>query len=256
MSARGFFWFDLLTSDVADAKAFYGALTGWTTTPFMDGAYNVLEAAGEGIGGLMSNAPQAPGAPTSPPMWMGYAHVEDVDASTGRVEELGGKVLAPPQDIPSVGRFSVITDPQGALLALFKPTPPPGATHEPRMSRDIGHCCWTELFTSDRKGAQRFYRELLGWRVVQEMEMEGAETYAIFAFEAHGEPMGGMMNVPGKAPTWCFYFTVENVDEAVKTIIARGGKVTSGPMDVPGGSRVAQCTDPQGVAFGISSRAS
>jgi predicted enzyme related to lactoylglutathione lyase len=56
-----------------------------------------------------------------PPYWMPYFQVTDCDASTGKATELGGQVTVPPMDIPNTGRFSVISDPQGALLAMFTP---------------------------------------------------------------------------------------------------------------------------------------
>jgi predicted enzyme related to lactoylglutathione lyase len=59
--------------------------------------------------------------PQAPPQWLAYVHVADVDASARKTTELGGKVLAPPMDIPDVGRIAVIQDPQGATIGLFKP---------------------------------------------------------------------------------------------------------------------------------------
>lgn len=256
MEHSRFFWFDLMTSDVPAAKRFYAELTGWTTESFMDGAYEVLNAGAAGVGGLMSNAPRDNTQSASPVMWLGYVWVDDVDARTKRVAALGGKVHAPPQDIPGVGRFSVVADPQGATFALFKPTPPPGQTHDPAMSEAKGHIAWAELYTSDWEGAWRFYAELLGWNRTDTLDMGAMGKYALFGFGEGAQSSGGMMNVPGQPPTWLFYVAVSDTDQAAKQIMALGGTVQHGPMDVPGGGRVAQCIDPQGGRFGIFSRSS
>ena len=66
---------------------------------------------------MMPITPQMKG---TPPMWLTYFEVTDVDASAKVVMEAGGKVLAPPMDIPDIGRFSIVADPQGAVFAIYK----------------------------------------------------------------------------------------------------------------------------------------
>lgn len=114
-----FSWCDLTTTNVKEAKAFYTRLFGWETED-MSGpgmAYTVLKAGGKGIGGIMS-AP--PGAPAMPAMWGAYVTVDDVDATARTAEQLGAKLLVPPRDIPNVGRFCVIQDPQGAVISAIR----------------------------------------------------------------------------------------------------------------------------------------
>ncbi|HEY2574599.1 MAG TPA: VOC family protein [Verrucomicrobiaceae bacterium] len=111
-------WNELQTSDAAGAKAFYTGLFGWTTEPFPGGGmdYTILCNNGKGFGGIMQSP--HPGAPTQ---WVGYIVVEDVDATVAKVERLGGKVCAPPFDIPQVGRIAIVQDPQGAVFGVHKP---------------------------------------------------------------------------------------------------------------------------------------
>ena len=71
------------------------------------------------IGGL----PPEAASRGAPPSWNGYVYVDDVDAMTRRATEAGGTVMHEPRDIPTVGRFSVVADPQRAVFALVKPTP-------------------------------------------------------------------------------------------------------------------------------------
>jgi len=116
--AGKFCWNELMTTDVKGAKAFYGELLGWKMQDVnLTGIdYTLLKLGDTEIGGIMALPPQAAG---TPPVWGAYVTVDDVDATLVRVEKLRGKVLMPPQDIPDVGRFAVIQDPQGAVLSII-----------------------------------------------------------------------------------------------------------------------------------------
>lgn len=113
-----FSWNELMTTDVAGAKAFYGELFGWQMQdePMPEGTYTMLKAGDHEVGGLMAMPTDAAGAP---PAWGAYVTVDNVDQQTVRAEQLGGKVILPPRDIPDVGRFAVISDPQGAMLTMI-----------------------------------------------------------------------------------------------------------------------------------------
>jgi len=114
-----FSWSELMTTDPKAALAFYAQLFGWTHED-MDmgtGAYHVLKAGDVSIGGVMGMPPDA--QPGMPPMWGCYVTVDDIDATAKRCTELGGQVLMPPTDIPTVGRMAVLKDPQGAVLSAI-----------------------------------------------------------------------------------------------------------------------------------------
>lgn len=110
-----FSWCELTTTDVEAAKAFYTKLFGWTTEEMsMPGMnYTVIKAGDKEIGGIMAVPKEAQGMP---PMWGAYVTVDDVDLTARTAAQLGAKLLVPPQDIPEVGRFCVIQDPQGAVI--------------------------------------------------------------------------------------------------------------------------------------------
>ncbi len=118
-------WNELFTTNVDAAGKFYAQTIGWKTVS-VDmgpmGTYTLFTKDGKrenGRGGMMTIPPDMKGAP---PNWLAYFATDDVDASTKKVTELGGKVLAPPMDIPgNIGRFSIVQDPQRAVFALFKP---------------------------------------------------------------------------------------------------------------------------------------
>ena len=115
-----FSWAELITTDAKAAAKFYADLLGWTMEEMPqslgEGTYTVAKNAGRVVGGIMDIPPQAKGAP---PAWGMYITVDDVDAVAAKVEALGGSIKVPPMDIPNVGRFCWIVDPQGAVFAVI-----------------------------------------------------------------------------------------------------------------------------------------
>ena len=112
-----FCWNELMTTDMDAARDFYGSLFGWKYGQSMsDEPYSIIENRGQEQGGIM---PMPPQAGQMPPNWGAYVAVDDVDARARQAEDLGGKVLMEPRDIPKVGRFCVISDPQGAVLSMI-----------------------------------------------------------------------------------------------------------------------------------------
>lgn len=113
-----FSWNELTTTDVEGACAFYGKLFGWTYEewPNEEVTYRIAKSGDRAAGGIMSiPAGQPEGVP---PNWMPYVTVENVDDSVRKAGEAGGRVLVEPMDIPSIGRFAVIQDPQGAVIGI------------------------------------------------------------------------------------------------------------------------------------------
>ncbi len=246
-----FCWYELLTTDTAAAEAFYGKVLGWSARDagMPDMKYTLLHAGETGIGGMMTMPPECI-AEGKPPGWMGYVAVDDVDACTTQATEAGGSVHMPPQDIPTVGRFSVIADPQGAVLTLFKPlpgqpSPPPAPMGTP------GHAAWRELYADDWQKSFAFYAGLFGWTKGDPLDMGAMGTYQLYGKAS--EMYGGMMNRPPQIPAafWQYYFAAEDIDAAMGRVEAAGGRVIHGPAEVPGGVWVINVLDPQGVAFGL-----
>ncbi len=108
-------WNELQTSDTGAARKFYTSLFGWGNK--VGGDYTEWLSGKKSIGGMMKNQ-----APNTPPHWLIYFAVDDCDASTKKVQSLGGRVYVQPQEIANVGRFSVVADPQGAAFAMIKLT--------------------------------------------------------------------------------------------------------------------------------------
>lgn len=117
--ANPFVHVELNTTDVPKARAFYSKLFDWKLedVPMAGGETYTMIGVGEGTGGGMMKQP-VPGAPST---WLAYVAVDDIGASTRKARSLGAKVAVDVTEIPDVGWFSVIVDPTGAALALFKP---------------------------------------------------------------------------------------------------------------------------------------
>lgn len=253
MSARlcKFVWYDVMTSDVQGATAFYTKVIGWDAKDagMPDRSYTLLSVGPTMVGGIMPMPPES-AAMGARPCWTGYIGVDDVDAYTQRVQAAGGAVHRPPQDIPGVGRFSVVADPQGAVFILFKgngdqqPAPVAPGTH--------GRISWHELMANHGESAFAFYSSLFGWAKTTAMDMGPMGMYQMFATDG-GIAAGGMMTKPPEVPMpfWQYYINVEAIDAAMARVTQNGGKVLMGPHEVPGGDWILQCTDPQGAVFAM-----
>jgi predicted enzyme related to lactoylglutathione lyase len=109
-------WNELSARDIESSKKFYPALFGWRMKESPE--YTEWHAGEQAVGGMLeSEAPEH-----VPPHWLPYFAVDDCDEALTRAQSLGASVFFGPMDIPNVGRFAVIGDPQGAPLAIIKLT--------------------------------------------------------------------------------------------------------------------------------------
>jgi uncharacterized protein len=212
-----FIWHDLMTTDVEAAKAFYAKVIGWNMQCFSPNSdYTVLSAGQSGIGGIMAMPPDASERGT-PPCWTGYIAVDDVDGYATKIKASGGAIHRPADDIPGVGRFALVADPQGAVFIIFKPNStepmPPAA---PGTS---GLVAWNELHAGDGLKAFDWYAKMFGWTSSLDMDMGPMGIYRLFA--TGGEPVGGMMTKMPEVPMpfWAYYFQVEAIGAAIDRTI-------------------------------------
>ncbi|THK36057.1 VOC family protein [Ensifer sp. MPMI2T] len=244
-----FVWYELMTTDTKAAQTFYENVIGWRGSDAgMPGIeYTLLSVGDRHVAGLMT-MPEGALDMKIPPAWLGYVAVDDVDAAAAKLTADGGNVHRAPDDIPGVGRFAIVSDPHGAVFALFK-----GTSEEPPALDQMaaGNVGWHELMAGDLDTAFPFYSNLFGWTKDQAMDMGDMGTYQIFAWS--GTPIGGMMTRPKDvpAPYWLYYFNVEALDSAIERAKAGGAKIVLEPMEVPGGSWIVQCIDPQGALFAL-----
>jgi len=213
-----------------------------------DRSYTLLSVGTTPVGGLMP-IPEAARTGGARPGWNGYIAVDDVDAYAKRVKAAGGAVHRPPEDIPGVGRFSVVADPHGATFNLFKGNSDQESA--PAAPGTSGHVGWHELHAGDGVSAFAFYSGLFGWTKAEAMDMGAMGVYQLFA--TGDAPCGGMMTKMPQtpAPFWLYYFNVDAVEAAMARVKDAGGQIIHGPMEVPGGSWIAHGLDPQGAIFAM-----
>jgi predicted enzyme related to lactoylglutathione lyase len=246
-----FAWYELMTTDVAAARAFYANVVGWgardASTP--DLAYTLFTAGKASVSGLME-LPEATKRMGGTPRWIGYVGVSDVDGTADRIKRLGGAVYVPPTS-SNIGRISIVADPQTATLALVKGLKP--GRQQPTELGKAGHVGWHELLAVDWDKAFAFYGELFGW---QKADLEIGPTGPYQLFSAGGQTIGGMFT---KSPTeplpyWLFYFNIGDIDAAAERVKSGGGRIYEGPLEVSGDSWIARCIDPQGAFFALQGK--
>lgn len=243
-----FVWYELLTTDIAAARAFYGSVVGWgeqdASTP--EFTYTLFTAGQAPVGAFMDLPPEARKMGATP-RWVGYVAVDDVDKTAGLIGRLGGAVYVPPTDT-NIGRISVVADPQTATLALVKGLKP-GRPERAGLG-EPGHVGWHELLAADCKAAFAFYRELFDWQQA-EAEIGLMDSYRLIS--SGGQTLGGIFTKLPRAPVpfWLYYFNVGDIDLATDRVKAGGGRIAQGPVELPEGSWIVRCIDPQGAMFAL-----
>jgi predicted enzyme related to lactoylglutathione lyase len=243
-----FVWHELMTTDTDAAAAFYSKVVPWKTQDSGMPSYTLWMAGKTQVGGL-TGLP-SDGDSGTPPHWIVYIATPDVDDTVAAAERLGGKVLKGPTDIPNMGRYAVLTDPQGATFAVYTPPGPPPEGAD-AASGGAGEFGWHELATTDQDAAVSFYTELFGWEKGATHDMGGIGTYQLI--QHNGADVGGIftLQAPASPPSWLSYVRVADCSKATNAAKSGGGRILNGPMEVPGGSWISQIMDPQGGAFAV-----
>lgn len=243
-----FCWADLATTDPEGAKAFYTALLGLEAAdvPAEDGStYTMLMKEGQSACALYA-LDESLASQGVPPHWQVYFAVTSADEVAKKAGETGGMVMAPPFNVGDFGRMAVMTDPEGAVFAVWEARGHIGA----QVFGEPGTLAWAELYVRDPEGTQGFYTGLFGWEVQQVPSGVGA-PYRLFT--VGGQPASGMLEIQEEwgemPPNWSVYFAVENLEEALAKVAELGGSVETDPMEVPGVGSFAVASDPSGAYF-------
>lgn len=241
-----FCWIDLMTRDTAAAKAFYGALMGWSAQDIALGpnaAYTMLKKGDRPAAGMVAASGEMQGAP---PCWMSHVYVTDIDALAERARSLGGTVRAM-GEAGDKGRFAVVADPTGAVFVMWQPN-----GELDTVVGEAGTLVWNELWTPDMEKAAAFYTGLFGWT---SRPMPASHPYVVF--ENEGRACGGMMTLPedaakmGAPPVWMVYLGADDVDASIEKATSLGARVLCPATDIPDIGRFSVLSDPQGAAFAV-----
>ena len=242
-----FAWYELLTTDMAAARSFYGSVLGWNardaaTSKF---AYSIFNAGDAPVCGLMELSLEGRKMGATP-RWVGYVAVGDLDLTVDRLRQLGGAVYVPPTKT-NIGRIAIVADPQKATFALAQ-----GLKHDlpPSGAAELGRVGWHELLAGEWRAAFAFYHELFGWQRTQS-EVGSLESYQLLS--AGDRTIGGMFTKLPIAPIpfWLYYFNVPDIAVATDRVMTSGGRTVQGPNQLPDVGWIAWCVDPQGAMFAL-----
>lgn len=242
-----FVWHDLMTSAPEDSVQFYTRVFGWDVDHGTRGAWRGLRlmARGKQICGVVG-AEEHVSAPNS---WLPYATVGDLAACVERTLELHGRSPLRNAEVAGSGRFAVIEDPTGAMLAVCEPG-------EDRTSRSTtgrrGGFCWHELATDEPRDSVPFYQELFGWTLSAWYHGNNS-PYWYFAID--DEPIAGIRSLSGlpvQQPLWLCHVAVDDVKRAVDSASALDGEVLIPPADRPSLGRSALIADPLHGALSVT----
>lgn len=237
-----FVWRELMTRDMAKARAFYGELLGWTssemTVPGGTEPYVLFKKGDVMVAGGMAT----PAGNPAPPAWMSYVSVKDVDAAVKTAGEGGGKVLLPANDIPTVGRIAVVMDPTGGVVGLMRGEQGDGPA--PGMPGP-GTFCWETLNTTDIDRAKAFYTKVVGWT-------GAAGTNGMLVFSAGQAMVADVEPAPPGLPShWLLHVVVEKLEASRDRAEKLGAKVLMPVVDIPTIGRISVIADPTGAAISL-----
>jgi predicted enzyme related to lactoylglutathione lyase len=210
-------WHELVAPDVERAEVFYSELFRWTLRVWRPGThdYAMIHSGGADHGGFLRQDVE--------PHWLVYVEVQDADEIAARAERHGGRLVAGPVELPRVGRYVVVADPEGAEIAAI-------AVEEPGP-QPAGVFAWDELLAADPDAAAEFYGRVLGWTV------DDGD------FLAGGLPIAGLRH--GAPAAWLSYLDVPDLAAAAASAEQLGARL----LEREG--RRAVLVDPLGARFGL-----
>jgi predicted enzyme related to lactoylglutathione lyase len=243
-----FAWRDLMSVDPEISGAFFTALFGWTQVPIEIeplGVYRQLFHGDHILGGILALDP----AIKHPSHWLSYIDVASLDAAVAKTARLGGTVASAPAEIPGVGRFALLADPQDALFCALEWHAGAARPPEPEEAAEPGEIAWNELLTADPTAAARFYGKLFNWTARSSVDARGPYRTMVRG----DRPTAGMRaRLPGMAMSaWLIYFEVADLDVSLERVRELGGRVVSDVVEDERFGRFAYAADPTEAGFGL-----
>ena len=239
-------WVDLVTTDTNKAVKFYSEAFGWEAKYFDDQNFVEMVHDGRVICSIVRY--DTGQAVDGDARWLVSISVDDVDAATEFAGQNGGEVLEPPTELPGRGRYSVISDPQGAILMLLRATGGDPADSDQQVV--LNEWGWAELWTDDQAGAVDFYKAAVGYGSLRVAETNGDESIVL---GSDGVPRATVVQLPWDdvEPNWIPYMPVASLDMALQNIIDAAGAVLIQSDEAEGEGPAAIVMDPTGGVFAI-----
>ncbi len=241
-----------MTHDLPAACEFYGALFGWAFTPGPDRLGPYVRATLEGR--LVAGVGGTAGAEGFPVDWVTYFSVDSADEVAHRIRDCSGTVALGPLDSGEAGRMALAADPFGATFALWEPYTHAGW----QLRRAPGSVVWSELSVPSVLEAADFYAKTFGMAAVADGRAEVAHEGDAILLKVGGHRVAGIRQSEPQQPQqpqppqprWRVYFAVADLDLAVKTTEALGGRLEQAAESTRYGE-VAFLRDPQGGPFAL-----
>jgi hypothetical protein len=241
-------WAELFTSDVAEAKAFYGSVFGWQfeTRGTSEKPYTLVLNEGRPVAGMLRH-PAADGDVLRS-RWVGLVSVGDVDAVSDRARNAGASILLDPVDLPGRGRVALVADPEGARFGLLATG---AAGDPPDVMPEAGGWLWHELWAGSVNSAARFYKETVGYSIKPTGRTPGKiEQHLV----AGGFPRAGIIeqSASGLPSAWLHYIRVDNLQQTIERVKRAGGSILIAPTSEFRRGHAAVIVDPMGAPLGIA----
>lgn len=235
-------WFDLMSPNPEQSRAFYGGLFGWTYEVGGEetGGYAMAQLGGKtaaGIGRLPKDAPY-------PSCWTAYFNVENAVDTAMAIIDAGGAIAIPVMQVMDAGRFAVAIDPSGAPFGLWQP----GAHLGAQVANQHGAKGWQECHTRDGAKASAFYAEVFA---LEPSKVPGMEYWIMKRGEADLCGVFQNPDLPAQVPPhWLVYFDVDDTDATIAQATSTGATVIVPATDTPHG-RMAVLADPFSATFAV-----
>jgi len=248
-------WRDLLTHDLEGSQRFYGSLFGWEFESIgsesgfgSDSAYTLIRHDGRLIGGMIDTVAMNGREDIS--QWVVVMSVDDVDAAAASFAADGGEVITAPTDLQRRGRLAVVSDAEGALLALLQTRDGDPVDSKPVVNEFL----WEELWTTDIDKATKFYGSVTGLQADEWDVDHDQSSNATYRLLKSGEtPRLGIMPNPLEAlgPVWVSYLRVESPADIAEKVDALGGRVIVEAQARALGGEVAFVAGPSGAGIAL-----
>lgn len=225
-------WRELMTPDVAAARAFYATLFGWTyvEAPSVGAEHAWIEAGDRRIGAIWKGEPAA---------WLSFVTVDDLAATVSRTREGGGSVPIGPAPYPGLGTYAVLQDPEGAQLVAVAwdhaPEDDPYPAH--------GRFAWQTLGVRDIAGATARVASAIGWT-----SHPGPDGLLL---AASGVPLAEVHPQRGPRSRWLAYVSVEDVAATLDRAAQAGARIVAPASPLEGGGAAGVFIDPTGAVLGL-----